>query len=254
MATGTKIDLSGRGALVTGAGRGIGRATALKLAAAGAKVVVNYNSSQSAAEEVVEAIKSAGGEARLYQADVSKSEEVEAMINALTKEWGAVDILVNNAGITRDNLMMRMSSNEWDAVIDTNLRSVYYCTKAVLRTMLRNKWGRIISISSVVGLTGNAGQANYAAAKAGIIGFTKSIAREVGSRNITANAIAPGFIETDITANLPAEVKEAILKSIPAGYYGQPDDVANIALFLASDLASYVTGQVVNADGGMVMY
>jgi 3-oxoacyl-[acyl-carrier protein] reductase len=248
------IDLSGRGALVTGAGRGIGRAIALKLGAAGAKVVVNYNASQSAAEEVVEVITSAGGEARLYQADVSKSEEVDAMINALTKEWGAVDILVNNAGITRDNLMMRMSSDEWDAVIDTNLRSVYYCTKAVLRTMLRNRWGRIISVSSVVGLTGNAGQANYAAAKAGIIGFTKSIAREVGSRNITANAIAPGFIETDITASLPAEVKEAMLQSIPMGHYGQPDDVANIALFLASDLASYVTGQVINADGGMVMY
>ncbi|HKP51564.1 MAG TPA: 3-oxoacyl-ACP reductase FabG [Chloroflexia bacterium] len=248
------MDLSGRGALVTGAGRGIGRATALKLAAAGAKVIVNYNSSQSAAEEVVEAITSAGGEARLYQADVSKSEEVDAMINVLAKEWGAVDILVNNAGITRDNLMMRMSSDEWDAVIDTNLRSVYYCTRAVLRTMLRNRWGRIISVSSVVGLTGNAGQANYAAAKAGIIGFTKSIAREVGSRNITANAIAPGFIETDITASLPAEVKEAMLKGIPMGHYGQPDDVANIALFLASDLASYVTGQVINADGGMVMY
>jgi len=254
MVGGVNIDLSGRGALVTGAGRGIGRAIALKLGAAGAKVVVNYNSSQSAAEEVVEAIKSAGGEARLYQADVSKNDEVASMINALTKEWGAVDILVNNAGITRDNLMMRMSSDEWDAVIDTNLRSVYYCTKAVLRTMLRNRWGRIISISSVVGLTGNAGQANYAAAKAGIIGFTKSIAREVGSRNITANAIAPGFIETDITASLPAEVKEAMLKSIPMGHYGQPDDVANIALFLASDLASYVTGQVINADGGMVMY
>ena len=254
MANGASIDLSGRGALVTGAGRGIGRATALKLASAGAKVVVNYNSSQAAAEEVVGAIESEGGQARLYKADVSKSDEVDAMINALQKEWGAVDILVNNAGIARDNLLMRMSLEEWDAVIDTNLRSVYYCTRAVMRTMLRNRWGRIINISSVVGLTGNAGQANYAAAKAGIIGFTKSLAREVASRNITANAIAPGFIETDITAGLSPEIKEAGLRNIPMGRFGQPDDIANLALFLASDLASYVTGQVLNADGGMVMF
>ncbi len=252
--SGVTIDLSGKGVLVTGAGRGIGRAIAIKLASAGAKVAVNYNASQSAAEEVVQVITSAGGEARSFKADVSKGDEVDAMMNLLSKEWGAVDILVNNAGIARDNLMMRMSSEEWDSVIDTNLRSVYYCTRAVLRSMIRNRWGRIISLSSVVGLTGNVGQANYAAAKAGIIGFTKSIAREVASRNITANAIAPGFIETDITANLSQEIKDAGIRSIPMGRFGQPEDIANLALFLASDLAGYVTGQVVNADGGMVMF
>ncbi|HEX9987084.1 MAG TPA: 3-oxoacyl-[acyl-carrier-protein] reductase [Chloroflexia bacterium] len=248
------LDLSGKIALVTGGGRGIGRATAIKLGAAGAKVAVNYNASESAAQEVVEAITSEGGEAMSVKADVSKNDEVEAMINGLVKEWGRVDILVNNAGITRDNLMMRMSQEEWDAVMDTNLRSAYFCTRAVLRPMLRNRWGRIICLSSVVGLTGNTGQANYAAAKAGLIGFTKSIAREVGARNITANAIAPGFIQTDITAGLPEELKANILKTIPAERYGQPEDVANAVLFLASDLAAYVTGQVLNVDGGMVMF
>jgi len=227
---------------------------ALKLGAAGAKVAVNYNASEAAAQEVVAAIASAGGEAMALKADVSKSDEVEAMVNQIVKDWGRVDILVNNAGITRDNLMMRMGQDEWDAVMDTNLRSAYFCARAVLRPMLRNRWGRIISLSSVVGLTGNAGQANYAAAKAGLIGFTKSIAREVASLNITANAIAPGFIDTDITAVLPAELKEAMLKTIPAERVGTVDDVANAALFLASDLASYVTGQVVNVNGGMAMY
>ncbi len=248
------LDLMGKVALVTGAGRGIGRATALKLGEAGAKVAVNYNSSEAAAQEVVEAITGAGGEAIAIKADVSKADEVDAMVSGLVKDWGKIDILVNNAGITRDNLMMRMSQAEWDAVMDTNLRSAYFCTRAVLRPMLRNRWGRIISIASVVGLTGNAGQANYAAAKAGIIGFTKSIAREVGGRNITANAIAPGFIETDITASLPDTLKAEMLKTIPAERYGQPNDVANTIVFLASDMASYVNGQVVNVDGGMVMF
>ena len=203
---------------------------------------------------MVGAIASDGGEARAVKAYVSKSDEVEAMVNTLIKEWGRIDIMVNNAGITRDNLMMRMSQEEWDAVLDTNLRSAYFCTRAVLRPMLRNRWGRIVNLSSVVGLTGNTGQANYAAAKAGLIGFTKSIAREVGGRNITANAIAPGFIQTDITAGLPEELKAQMLKTIPAERFGEPDDVANVIVFLASDLAAYVTGQVINVDGGMVMF
>ena len=249
-----EIDLSGKIALVTGGGRGIARATALKLGAAGAKVAVNYNASEAPAREVADAIVAAGGEAEVFRADVSKAEEVDALASGIIKDWGRIDILVNNAGITRDNLMMRMSQGEWDDVIETNLRSAYFTSRAVLRTMLRNRWGRIVNISSVVGLTGNAGQANYAAAKAGLIGFTKSLAKEVGSRNITANAVAPGFIETDITAGLPDSLKADMLKAIPAERYGQADDVANVVLFLASDLAAYVTGQVINADGGMVMF
>ena len=248
-----EVDLTGKLALVTGAGRGIGRATALRLGEAGATVIVNYNASEAAAAEVVAAIESSGGKARAVKADVSSNDEVEPMINALTKEFGAVDILVNNAGITRDNLMMRMSLDEWDAVINTNLRSAYYCTRAVLRPMLRNRWGRIVSISSVSGLAGNAGQANYAAAKAGLLGLTRSLAREVGSRGITANAVAPGFIETDMTAALPTEVKDAMIKNIPLGRYGQPDEIANAVLFFCSDLAAYITGQVITVDGGMVM-
>jgi 3-oxoacyl-[acyl-carrier protein] reductase len=247
------IDLSGKVALVTGAGRGIGRATALRLGAAGAKVAVNYNASEAAAQEVVGAIASDGGAALALKADVSKNDEVDAMVNQLVKEWGRVDILVNNAGITRDNLMMRMSQDEWDSVMDTNLRSAFFCTRAVLRPMLRNRWGRIICLSSIVALTGNLGQANYAAAKAGLIGFTKSIAREVASRNITANAVAPGFIDTDITSVLSVDLKEAMLKNIPAERVGDPNDVANAILFLVSDLASYITGQVVNVNGGMAM-
>jgi 3-oxoacyl-[acyl-carrier protein] reductase len=248
------IDLSGRTALVTGASRGIGRATAIKLGAAGAKVAVNYNSSEGPAREVVDAITSEGGEALAIKADVSKAEEVDGMISSLVKDWGHVDILVNNAGITRDNLLMRMTEEEWNAVLETNLRSAFYCTKAIMRPMLRNRWGRIISLSSIVGAQGNLGQANYAAAKAGLMAFTKSVAREVASRNITANAIAPGFIETDITAVLPQEVKDAMLKAIPAERYGAPDDIANVVLFLASDLAAYITGQVIHVNGGMAMY
>jgi 3-oxoacyl-[acyl-carrier protein] reductase len=248
------IDLSGKVALVTGAGRGIGRATAIKLGEAGAKVAVNYNASEAPAKEVVGAITSAGGSAIAVKADVGNAAEVDAMVNGLMNDWGRIDILVNNAGITRDNLLMRMSQEEWDAVMDTNLRSVFYCTRAVVRPMMRNRWGRIINLSSIVGLTGNAGQANYAAAKAGIIAFTKSVASEFGSRNITANAIAPGYVETDITAVLSDELKQQMLKVIPSERAGQPDDIANVALFLASDLSAYITGQVIHVNGGMGMF
>ena len=224
------------------------------LGQAGAKVVVNYNASEAQANEVVQAISQAGGEAMAVKADVSVAEQVDAMAAEATKAWGRVDILVNNAGITRDNLMMRMSQDEWDAVINTNLRSAYFCTRAVLRSMIRNRYGRIVSVASVVGLIGNVGQANYAAAKGGIIAFTKSIAAEVGGRNITANAVAPGYIKTDITAGLPEELKQAMLKNIPAEHFGEPEDVANAVLFLASDFATYINGQVLNVDGGMIRF
>ncbi len=246
-------DLKGRVALVTGAGRGIGRATALRLGQDGAIVAVNYNASAAPAQEVVGLIESAGGRALAVQADVSDPAQVDAMVARVIKELGGLHVLVSNAGITRDNLLMRMSVQEWDDVLNTNLRASYFLVKAVSRQMVRQRFGRIVAVSSVVGLTGNVGQANYAAAKAGLIAFIRSVAAEYAGRNITANAVAPGFIETDITAGLPDEVKQAILSRIPMGRYGRPEEVANAIAFLVGDDASYITGQVLNIDGGMVM-
>lgn len=245
--------LEGKVAVVTGASRGIGRAIALKLADEGAKVVVNYSGSQAKAEEVVATIQENGGEAVAVQASVSKTEEVSALMDAAVKTFGSLDILVNNAGITRDNLLMRMKEDEWDDVLDTNLKGVFLCTKAVTRQMMKQRAGRIINISSIVGVAGNAGQANYVAAKAGVIGLTKTTAKELASRNILVNAIAPGFIETEMTEQLPKDIKQGMLTQIPLAKLGQPEDIAKAVAFLASDDANYMTGQTLHIDGGMVM-
>ena len=245
--------LDGKTALVTGASRGIGRAIALCLAAEGARVAINYAGNVKAAEEVKAAIEAAGGTAILCQADIADSAAVEAMVANVVKEFGTIDILVNNAGITRDTLLMRMKDEDFAKVLDTNLKGVFYCTKAVSKLMMKKRSGRIVNMASVVGLVGNAGQTNYAAAKAGVIGFSKAAAKELASRGITVNVVAPGFIGTDMTAGLPESVKEKMLTDIPLGRMGEPEDVASAVLFLASDQASYITGQVVNVDGGMVM-
>jgi 3-oxoacyl-[acyl-carrier protein] reductase len=245
------IALSEQVAIVTGASRGIGRATALALAATGVKVVVNYAQSSAAADSVVQEIQQDGGTAIAVKADVSKSEEVENLIQQTQEQWGRVDILVNNAGITRDNLLLRMKLEDWQAVIDLNLTGVFLTTKVVSKLMLKQKSGRIINITSVAGLMGNPGQANYSAAKAGVIGFTKTVAKEFASRGVTVNAVAPGFIATDMTHDLKAD---EILKFIPLARYGQPEEVAGMIRFLAIDpAAAYITGQVFNVVGGMVM-
>jgi 3-oxoacyl-[acyl-carrier protein] reductase len=248
-----QISLKDRIAVVTGGSRGIGRAIAMTLAAAGATVVVNYQRNAAAADETVAAITAANGAAISIQADVSVSADVERLFKTVLDQYGTVDILVNNAGITRDTLLLRMKEDDFDTVIDTNLRGVYLCTKAALRPMTRARSGRIINITSVVGLIGNAGQSNYAAAKAGIIGFTRAVAREMASRGITVNAVAPGYIETELTAGLGEQVRAAILEAIPLGRLGTPQDVANLVCFLASDAAAYITGQTLTVDGGMVM-
>lgn len=247
------LDLSGRVAIVTGGSRGIGRATAERLAASGATVVVNYRGNAAAAAATVAAITAAGGKAITVQGDVSQPADVEHLVKTTLEQFGRIDILVNNAGITRDNLLLRMKESDFDEVLATNLRGTFLCTRAVLRPMTKQRFGRIINITSVIGLIGNAGQANYAAAKAGIIGFTKSTAREIASRGITVNAIAPGFIETEMTDALNEETRKAILATIPLGRFGQPAEVAGLICFLASDAGAYISGQTLTIDGGMVM-
>lgn len=245
--------LDGKSAIVTGASRGIGRDIALYLAKEGAKVAVNYSGSKDRADAVVEEIKAIGGEAFAIQANVDKADDVQNLISSTLEQFGSVDILVNNAGITRDNLLMRMKETEWDDVLNTNLKGVFLCTKAVTRQMMKQRAGRIINITSIVGVSGNAGQANYVAAKAGVIGLTKSSAKELASRNITVNSVAPGFITTDMTDALPEDIKTQMLSQIPLAKFGNPEDIAKAVAFLASEDANYITGQTIHVNGGMYM-
>lgn len=247
------MKLQGKTAIVTGASRGIGREIALELARQGANVTVNYAGSEAKAIEVVEEIKALGQDAFAFQCDVSNTEAVGEMVKQTIEKFGSVDILVNNAGITKDNLLMRMKEDEWDDVININLKGVFLCTKAVTRQMMKQRSGRIINISSIVGVSGNPGQANYVAAKSGVIGLTKTTAKELSSRGITVNAVAPGFITTDMTDKLNEEVKAEMLKQIPLARFGEPKDIANVVVFLASEDSRYMTGQTLHVDGGMVM-
>lgn len=247
------MDFKGQTVLVTGGSRGIGAAIAKAFAKEGANIALNFAGSITAAEETAKAIIDLGGKCKIYQADVSDLSQVEAMIKKAEEDFGGIDILINNAGITKDSLFMRMKEEDWDSVIDVNLKGVFNCSKSVVRGMIKKRKGKIISIASVVALSGNIGQANYAASKAGIIGFTKSLAQELGSRNIQVNAVAPGYIETTMTESLPQNIKEELIKKIPSGRIGSPEDVANTVLFLASENASYITGQVISVNGGLYM-
>ncbi|MCW4642738.1 3-oxoacyl-[acyl-carrier-protein] reductase [Bacillus safensis] len=245
--------LTNKTAVITGASRGIGRSIAIDLAKSGANVVVNYSGNEAKANEVVDEIKALGQQAFAVKADVSNAEEVQAMMKQAIDTFGSIDILVNNAGITKDNLLMRMKENEWDDVININLKGVFNCTKAVTRQMMKQRSGRIINLASVVGVCGNPGQANYVAAKAGVIGLTKTTAKELATRHITVNAVAPGFISTDMTDKLDENVQTEMLKQIPLARFGAPEDISNVVVFLASEGAGYITGQTIQVDGGMVM-
>ncbi len=247
------MNLENKIAIVTGASRGIGRAIALELAQRGARVVVNYHRSAEAAAEVVATIEAAGGQATAVQADVGDFEQAAGLIQAALDAFGHVDILVNNAGTTHDQLLMLMKEEDWDDVLRTNLKSMFNCCKAVARLMVRQRWGRIINISSISGIVGQGGQTNYAASKAGVIGFTKSLAKELGSRNITVNVVAPGFVPTDLTADLPEELKQKIIEMTPLRRMGRPEEIAYAVVFLASDEASFTTGEILTVDGGLVM-
>ena len=249
----TKSTIDGRTALVTGASKGLGRAIAIRLAEIGVNVAVNYNSSPEAAADVVKIITDQGGKAFAVHADISSVEQVKAMVEGVQDQLGSVEILVNNAGIIQDQLLMRMSDEAWSRVIDINLNGTFYCTRAVLRNMVRNRWGRIINIGSVVGLRGNPAQTNYTASKAAVIGFTKALAKEVATRNITANVVAPGYFETETTSVLTQEQKDYWLSVIPQGHFGEPDDIAYTVAFLADERAKYITGQVISVDGGMAV-
>ena len=247
------MNLKGKVALVTGASRGIGQAAAIELAKAGADIIVNFIGNEAVAQETVEAIEALGRKAIKIKANVGDADDVQAMVDEAHATFGHIDILVNNAGITRDGLLIRMKDSDWDEVLNINLKGVYLVTKAVAKLMVKQRAGRIINMTSVSGVTGNVGQANYAAAKAGVIGFTKTCAKELAARGITVNAIAPGFIETAMTDVLPEKIKEGIAATVPLGRMGQPEEIAGVVTFLASDFASYITGQVLNVDGGMVM-
>ena len=245
--------LKKKNALVTGGSRGIGRATAIELSKEGANVIITYNSNEEKAKEVIKEIEKNGVKGLAIKADVSSEEDVKSMMKTIKSQFDSIDVWVNNAGVTKDNLLIRMKSEDWDKVINTNLKGVYLCTKAVVRGMMKKRHGKIVNIASVVGISGNAGQGNYSASKAGVIGFTKSIAKELGSRGINVNGVAPGFVETDMTEVLSEDIKEQSLKLIPLNRFAKPEDIANVVVFLCSEKANYITGQIINVDGGMLM-